>query len=179
MLSRLIFQSLIGTGWVGKMCLATRNLRSANMIMRRRCAKAGFIRRKWSSTAAARLWGNSPGELDRAIAGSSPVTGGPAISAAQGNVTIAAAAGQPADTARADIWLVRYDARIQNVAIKSGENSGRTLPHKNIVRQLVKLGGWNGKAVSFALPANPSPHYRNVILVQRVGSGPIISARRI
>ncbi|MBP7952021.1 MAG: DUF1223 domain-containing protein [Sphingorhabdus sp.] len=123
--------------------------------------------------------GNSPGELDRAIAGSSPVTGGPAVSAGQGNVTIAAAAGKSADTARADIWLVRYDARIQNVAIKSGENSGRTLPHKNIVRQLVKLGGWNGKAVSFALPANPSPHYRNVILVQRSGSGPIISARRI
>ena len=117
--------------------------------------------------------GNAPGEIRRAIAAAPKLNGGPAVSAAAGKVTVGTGSG------KADIWLVRYDPRIQNVSIKAGENNGRTLPHKNIVRQLVKLGGWNGKAASYPLPANPSPHYRNVILVQRSGSGPIISARRI
>ncbi len=117
--------------------------------------------------------GNQPGELSRAIAAMPPVSGGPAISVTDGKVAIGAGSG------RADVWLIRYDKRIQNVAIKSGENNGRTLPHKNIVRQLVNLGSWGGSAASYALPSSPSTHYNSVILVQRPGLGPIIAARRI
>ena len=47
---------------------------------------------------------------------------------------------------RFDVWLVRYDPRIVQVAIRRGENGGRTLPHRNVVRELVRLGGWNGQA---------------------------------
>ena len=117
--------------------------------------------------------GNGPGELDEAVKKTAPLTGGPSIQSAGGKAVIGSGSGT------ADIWLVRYDIRIHNVAIKAGENNGRTLPHRNIVRQLVKIGDWRGTAASYTLPANPSRHYRSVILVQRRNAGPIISAKRI
>ncbi|NJM50549.1 MAG: DUF1223 domain-containing protein [Sphingomonadales bacterium] len=117
--------------------------------------------------------GNSPGELKKALSIASPVTGGPSISANAGKVTIGSGNG------KADIWLVRYDRRVQNVAVKAGENSGRKLPHQNVVRQLVKLGDWNGTSSSYTLPANPSRYFDSVILAQKPGGGAIIAARRI
>jgi hypothetical protein len=117
--------------------------------------------------------GNAPGEISRAIAAAARNSAGPTISEASGKVTVGTGSG------KADVWLARYDARIQNVAIKAGENSGRTLPHKNIVRQLVNLGAWHGQAATYALPASPNPNYRSVILVQRPAMGVIISARKL
>ena len=40
----------------------------------------------------------------------------------------------------ADVWLVRYDPRTLEVAVRRGENAGKTLPHKNIVRDIVRAG---------------------------------------
>jgi hypothetical protein len=117
--------------------------------------------------------GNKPGEINRAVAATTGLSGGPAISVNGNTATIGAGSGKAA------IWLVRYDPRLQNVAIKSGENTGRTLPHKNIVRQLVKLGDWNGKAATYTLPAAKSATYKSVVLTQRPGGGEIYSARVI
>jgi hypothetical protein len=117
--------------------------------------------------------GNSSGEMRRAIAGIKPLTGGPVISSTAGQASVGGGTG------KASVWLVRYDPRLQNVSIKSGENSGRILPHRNIVRQLTKLGDWNGKAVSYNLPASASAVYKSVILVQRPGGGTIYSAKVI
>ncbi len=117
--------------------------------------------------------GNKPGEISRAVAATSGLAGGPAITARGKDVVIGAGKGT------ASVWLVRYDPRMQNVAIKSGENSGRNLPHKNIVRQLVKLGDWTGSAVTYALPASPNTAYKSVVLTQRPGGGAIFSARVI
>ncbi len=115
--------------------------------------------------------GNRPGEIDRAVAATSGLSRGPVISGNINTVTVGAGTG------KAVVWLVRYDPRLQNVAIKSGENSGRNLAHKNIVRQLVKLGEWNGKAASYTLPALPSDVYKSAVLTQRPGGGAIYSAR--
>jgi hypothetical protein len=117
--------------------------------------------------------GNAKGELARAVAATRPVSGGPAISLAGKNVQVGAGIG------KASVWLIRYDPRTQNVAIGAGENSGRTLPHRNIVRQFVKLGSWSGKAASFALPASEDTALRSVILVQRGTAGPIIAAKQL
>ncbi|MFM2020620.1 MAG: hypothetical protein RJB02_328, partial [Pseudomonadota bacterium] len=65
--------------------------------------------------------GNKPGEINRAVAATTGLSGGPAISVTGNTATIGAGSGKAA------IWLVRYDPRLQNVAIKSGENTGRTL----------------------------------------------------
>jgi hypothetical protein len=117
------------------------------------------------------ITGIKSGELARSIAAASPIAKGPSISIGGDQVTIGKGSGA------ANIWLVRYDPRVQNVAIRSGENSGRTLPHKNIVRSLAKLGQWNGTAANFKLPAAANDRLKTVILVQRAGAGPIIAAK--
>lgn len=99
---------------------------------------------------------------------------GPAIAAAGGRVNIAEGrAARPAN-----VWLVRYDPRTHNVPIRAGENGGRTLPHKNIVREVHLLGKWTGDAQSFAIPAAAAP-LRSAILVQDGPGGAILSARKI
>jgi hypothetical protein len=100
---------------------------------------------------------------------------GPAITAAAGRVDIAkGAAKRPAN-----VWLVRYDPRVHNVPIRAGENGGRTLPHKNIVRAIHLLGKWTGDAASFQLPPNPAASYKSALLVQDGPGGAILSARRL
>ena len=75
----------------------------------------------------------------------------------------------------ADVWLVFYDPRTIQVPIRAGENTGRTLPHRNVVRALVHLGEWQGPAARFVLPAG-SPGLRSVILVQARNAGLILAA---
>jgi hypothetical protein len=71
---------------------------------------------------------------------------------------------------------VRYDPRIVQVPVQRGENSGRTLPHTNVVRQFVRLGAYNGQAVTLSLPASMQANLRTAILIQRAGGGPIVAA---
>ena len=79
----------------------------------------------------------------------------------------------------ADVWLVRYDPRVVEVPIRRGENGGRTLPHVDVVRQLVRLGGWTGAAASLALPPATQPGLSTAVLVQAPDGGPILSAARL
>jgi hypothetical protein len=71
---------------------------------------------------------------------------------------------------------VRYDPRVVHVPIRRGENGGRTLPHRNVVHQLVKLGGWSGHAETFDLPQPSESHLRTAVLLQAGPGGPILSA---
>jgi hypothetical protein len=112
-------------------------------------------------------------ELNRSIAAAKPAASQPAVSLS-GNVLALGDASAPSKGA--DVWLVRYDPRIVQVPIRAGENTGRTLPHRNVVRELVRLGAWNGKATTFRLPAPTDPAFRTAILVQAVSGGPIITA---
>jgi hypothetical protein len=98
---------------------------------------------------------------------------GPAIAFWDGGVAIGV--GKPG--ADADIWLVRYDPRTVNVAVLAGENSGVTLAHRNVVKNLVRLGSWRGTAVSLALPS-ASPGLSTAILVQGANGGPILAAAK-
>ncbi len=116
--------------------------------------------------------GTRAGELGALIARSDRGTAGPTVDIAGGMVKISGAAGQPAD-----VWVVRYDPRIVQVAIKAGENSGRTIGHRNVVRQLVKVGQWKGGAASFALPA-AAPGLATAAFVQLGSGGAIVAAAR-
>lgn len=115
--------------------------------------------------------GNRPGELDRAITKTAAIAGKPQISKNANSIIIGKGYG------KATIWMVRYDPRFLNVAVKAGENKGRTLPHKNIVRSVKNLGNWNGNAKKFHLPSSPSQTWKTAILVQKNRAGPIISAK--
>ncbi len=115
--------------------------------------------------------GSREGELNQAIARNA-VKDGPAITAAGNQVTVGAGSGS------ATVWVVRYDPRTINVAIRAGENGGRTIPHRNVVKQLVNVGSWTGKSASFTLPAAPAG-LQTAILVQKGKGGAIISAAKI
>lgn len=67
------------------------------------------------------------------------------------------------------VWLVRYDPRVLNVPI----------PHRSIVRSLIKLGEWKGRAVAFPIPASSDSNVRSAVVVQAGLGGPIVSARRL
>jgi len=79
------------------------------------------------------LVGADRSQLRPAIAKATPLQG-PPVTLGLNVVTVGSGNGD------ADVWLVRYDPRVQNVDIGAGENSGVTIAHKNIVRVLVRLG---------------------------------------
>lgn len=118
--------------------------------------------------------GDRRDQLEALIRRSGPLAG-PAITATGGRVTI----GEGAAAHPAEVYLVRYDPNIVQVPIQRGENEGKTLPHKNVVKALVKIGVWNGRAAAFALPASPAPGLRAAILLQDGSGGPILSAARL
>jgi hypothetical protein len=78
----------------------------------------------------------------------------------------------------ADVWLVRYDPRTVQVAIRGGENGGKTLPHKNIVKQLTRIGTWTGRPVTLRLTASADPVLKTAVLVQLPRGGPILAAAK-
>ena len=115
--------------------------------------------------------GSSFEEVESLLARTSPVSG-PSIHLEQGLVSIGRGS---APAGGADIWLVRYDPAIVDVAIGRGENSGRTLPHTNVVHDLIRIGRWIGEPSSQSFPA-AEPGLRTAILVQQSGGGPILAA---
>lgn len=122
------------------------------------------------------LIGNSAPELDRFIdaARGSAVASPPQVTLGSGKVAISAGTA-PEDAA--DVWLVRYDPNIVQVPVARGENGGRTLPHKHVVRELTRLGGWSGDAVSFDVPP-AADGLKTAILVQTAFTGPILAAAK-
>jgi hypothetical protein len=100
---------------------------------------------------------------------------GPLVSISSESVEIAESQAPPQGV---DVWLVRYDPRTLEVPIRRGENAGKTLPHKNIVRELVRLGSWSGHAERFSLRKSAEPSLKMAILVQTTGAGPILAAAR-
>jgi hypothetical protein len=116
--------------------------------------------------------GGNRAEVDDAIRRFPRPAGEPAITSDTRSVMIGAGKG------RAILWLVRYDPRTIPVPIRAGENGGRTIAHRNIVRQLVRLGDWTGASASFRLPAS-APGLVGAVIAQQSIGGPIIAARRI
>lgn len=113
-------------------------------------------------------------QLDQALAATPATRAQPAIAPSAGGITIAA--GQ---TSRpASVWLVDFDPRARAVPIGAGENSGRTIVHRNVVTGLTLLGSWSGAAARFPLPPERSG-IRRAVLVQIDRAGPIISARKL
>jgi hypothetical protein len=119
--------------------------------------------------------GADSGDFNRLVGSGAADGPGPTVGLAAGSVSIGAGA-KPA--LAADVWLVRYDPRVLQVPIKGGENGGRTLPHKDIVRELTRIGGWNGAAESLPLPAAGQPGLVTAILVQAPHGGPIVAAAK-
>jgi hypothetical protein len=122
---------------------------------------------------AADVVGSARNEVEAAIAREgAPV--GPDITTTAGSAEIGAA---PWSGAPADVWLIRYDPKVVQVPVRRGENGGKTLPHKNVVRDLVRLGQWSGRPLKLAL-APAAGGLDTAILVQKHG-GRIVAAAKI
>jgi hypothetical protein len=119
--------------------------------------------------------GSNRAELQQLIAREGSPTAGPTIDIADGRASI----GGGKTPQHATVWLVRYDPRIRWVSIRAGENEGRKLPHRNIVRELTALGEWTGKPARFDLAPAADASLRSAILVQSAKGGPIVAARRV
>ncbi len=74
-----------------------------------------------------------------------------------------------------EVWLVRYDPRAQEIAVKRGENRGQTLVQRNVVRELVRLGAWRGKARIYTVPAAAEKgELKTCVLLQAADGGRIL-----
>lgn len=118
------------------------------------------------------LIGSNRAELEQALRAADRGRG-PAVDIAGDSVTVSG----PAAGRSADVWLVRFDPNVVQVPIRRGENEGLTLPHKNVVREIVRLGDWSGAAKRFALPPG-APGLKSAVLVQAGRGGPILAAAR-
>lgn len=98
---------------------------------------------------------------------------GPSIEFDGEQIHLPAASG---NIAPLDVWFVSYEPKIISVPVKRGENTGATLPHASVVRNLVHLGVWNGTKMTVQLP-NTDHALRTAILLQQPNGGPIISAQ--
>lgn len=152
-------------------------------------AKPQFTRRQWDYAhgfgntqvwtpqvvinGRANITGTQAAPLQALIARNDRGNGGPALRLGVSTVDVAGAGSKPAD-----VWLVRYEPRAIEVPIRAGENSGKTLPHRNIVREFIRIGQWSGGSARFALPAATRPGLATAVVVQSGPGGAIIAAAR-
>jgi len=111
-------------------------------------------------------------ELEALIRRETTGANAPDVSITGYQVQVGAGAGD------AEVWLVRYDPNIEQVSIARGENGGLKLPHKNVVKELIKLGGWSGKAEAYTIPPSAHSGLRKAVLVQQGPGGAILAAAR-
>ncbi|WP_306152345.1 thioredoxin family protein [Roseovarius sp. MMSF_3281] len=78
---------------------------------------------------------------------------------------------------RMDVTLLRYQPKA-TVAIKSGENAGRTLSYANIVTSMEALGTWTGETpLRLTQPIKGDSPV--TVLIQQSGHGPITAAAKL
>ena len=94
----------------------------------------------------------------------------PQIALAGERLTVGAGSGT------AQVWWVAYDPGSLDVPITAGENNGRTLPHRHIVKALTKIADWTGKPLTVTVPTAPAGLQTAVLLQAGIG-GPIVAAK--
>jgi hypothetical protein len=105
------------------------------------------------------------------VAGSAP-----RMRLSQGGARLRVAPGRGrAKPVRGDVWLVRYDPRPRAVKVKSGDNRGKTVVERNVVRELTRLGAYTGVARTYAVPQAKEPALRTVLLLQAPRGGRVLA----
>ena len=78
----------------------------------------------------------------------------------------------------ATVWLLEVLSRA-TVAIHGGENEGRSVTYRNIVRNVKAVGVWKGQAETLNLPREDmigEPHDGVAVIVQQNGYGRVLGA---
>ena len=92
-------------------------------------------------------------------------------------VVEAGAAPRGATAKEATLWLAVI-AKTVTVPIERGENQGKTVTYSNVVRELIPIGMWNGKADDRAAGATQLHAARNRSLRRDPAAGPCRPDRR-
>jgi hypothetical protein len=102
-----------------------------------------------------------------------PVT----MSATPGEVHVSIGPARDRTSHDATIWVMRLMSQA-TVKIGGGENDGRTITYRNVVRDLKAVGIWKGLPVSLDLPRGETdiPHDSIAVIVQQAGFGRVIGA---
>jgi hypothetical protein len=66
------------------------------------------------------------------------------------NVSVAASGRGPA-AAHVEVWICSISKAVP-ISIRRGENGGREITYHNVVRNLLKVGDWNGSSGSWTVP---------------------------
>ena len=82
----------------------------------------------------------------------------------------------PSPRGGADVWLIRYDPREQEVTPRRGDNRGQTLVQRNVVREVVRLGSWRGKPTAYRMPVSKEEGLSTAVIVQAPKGGKILGA---
>ena len=96
-----------------------------------------------------------------------------------GKVTVSVP--RSSDAEDATVWLVLYDNE-HVTAVKRGENRGRTIRNRNVVRGLQRIGMWNGQALELPVMISemaPNGGDSCAVLLQSQRTGRILAAARV
>lgn len=76
----------------------------------------------------------------------------------------------------AEVWLVRYDPREQDITVRKGDNKGQTVPHRNVVVEIKRLGVWRGRPTAYRMPLPSAEGLATAVIVQSPHGGRVIAA---
>jgi hypothetical protein len=114
--------------------------------------------------------GSQRGALQAAIGGARPLARPIQLAARGDDVT----AELPAGPGEGQLWLVGYDER-HSTEVRAGENGGRRLSHRHVVRSLAPLGVAQGGPARFAARR---PEGERVAVLLQGADGTILGAGR-
>jgi hypothetical protein len=66
-------------------------------------------------------------------------------------LTVSVAAGKETTPAQGEVWLCSISKAVP-ISISRGENRGREVVYHNVVRNILKVGEWNGSSESWTVP---------------------------
>jgi len=120
--------------------------------------------------------GSHRAEVETALrAQPAPLPVAVALRAEAGGGLTATIGGAPAP-ATASVWLVGF-ARERTTRVEAGENAGRLMRNRNVVRSFERIGTWRGDALELAVAASiPADADGCAVLVQEDGHGRILGA---
>ena len=96
-----------------------------------------------------------------------------------GKVTVSVP--RTADADPATVWLVVYDNE-HVTAVKRGENRGRSIRNRNVVRGLQRIAMWHGQALELPMMVSelaPDGGDSCAVLLQSQRTGHILGAARV
>ena len=129
---------------------------------------------EWVVGGRAETLGAESAQVDDLIKDAATKPRGPSVRLLWGGSHVRVDAGR-VPPGGAEVWLVRYDPSEQDVRIRTGENKGKTVPHRNVVRQLERLGGWTGRMRTYDVPAAEVKGLKTLVMVQGAKGGAILS----